>query len=253
MSQDCAAYVICTAPRSGSTLLCNLLAATGVAGNPDSHFHEPSLAGWLEAYGLTPRPGAGEREVLEAVFAAARAEGSRGGMFGLRMQRHSFDFFAGRLAVLFPDRAGDRARIEAAFGPVRFIHLSRGDKVEQAVSFVRARQTGLWHAAPDGSELERLSPPAEPRYDARAIAVEVEALTAQDRAWQDWFAREAIAPMRLGYDALAADPGAALRRVLGFLGRDPAAAEGVVPGVAKLSDALSRDWVARFRAERGGG
>ncbi|MEO1275711.1 MAG: Stf0 family sulfotransferase [Pseudomonadota bacterium] len=45
-------YVICTAPRSGSTLLCHLLRATGVAGWPGSHFHRPSLTGWLDAYGL---------------------------------------------------------------------------------------------------------------------------------------------------------------------------------------------------------
>lgn len=28
------AYVICTAPRSGSTLLCRMLGATGIAGQP---------------------------------------------------------------------------------------------------------------------------------------------------------------------------------------------------------------------------
>ena len=37
---DFEAYVICTSPRSGSTLLCKLLVATGVAGLPASHFHE---------------------------------------------------------------------------------------------------------------------------------------------------------------------------------------------------------------------
>ncbi|MBT6203829.1 MAG: sulfotransferase, partial [Rhodospirillaceae bacterium] len=37
-------YVICTSPRSGSTLLCSLLAATGLAGNPCSHFHDPSIS-----------------------------------------------------------------------------------------------------------------------------------------------------------------------------------------------------------------
>ena len=37
-------YVLCTSPRSGSTLLCKLLAATGVAGNPDSYFHRPAVS-----------------------------------------------------------------------------------------------------------------------------------------------------------------------------------------------------------------
>ena len=45
-------YIICTSPRSGNTLLCKLLAATNVAGVPGSHFHVPSLEGWLAAYDL---------------------------------------------------------------------------------------------------------------------------------------------------------------------------------------------------------
>lgn len=40
---DYRAYVICTSPRSGSTLLCKLLAATGQAGKPKSYFHKPDL------------------------------------------------------------------------------------------------------------------------------------------------------------------------------------------------------------------
>lgn len=244
-------YVICTSPRSGSTLLCNLLAKTGVAGNPDSWFHQSSLAYWLEMHDLSADPAASEGEVLEAIFRAAIAAGSRGGMFGLRLQRDSFDFFVGKLAVLHPGLSSDAERFHAAFGRTAYIHLTRGDKVEQAVSYVKAKQSCLWHVAPDGSEIERLSAPREPVYDAGAIRACVESMEAADRDWKAWFAREGIAPLRVAYEAFSAAPVDTLRDVLVHLGLDPDAANGIEPGVAKLADATSRDWVARYRTETG--
>ena len=244
------AYVLCTAPRSGSTLLCRLLAATGIAGRPGSHFHEPSLAEWLADHDLTEVPGRPERDTVAAVFAAAIEHG-RGGtpIFGLRLQRHSFAFFTEKLALLHPEHAGDVARIEAAFGRTLFIHLTRADKIEQAVSLVRAEQTGLWHRAADGSELERTAPPREPSYDFESIRAAYEQLMGYERDWADWFARESLDPLRLTYDALSADPAGTLAAVLEALGLAREAAGGVTPGTARLADATSRDWVVRFRAE----
>ena len=132
-------YIICTSPRSGSTLLCKLLAATGISGNPDSHFHRPSLAAWRKSHGVGEIDGEDERSTLARVFAAAIAKGSGDtGMFGLRMQRGSADYFMEKLAVLHPGPGSDRARIEAAFGRTLLVYLSRADKVAQAVSCVKA-------------------------------------------------------------------------------------------------------------------
>lgn len=245
-------YVICTSPRSGSTLLCKLLAATGVAGNPGSYFHEPSLSDWLSDFDLAPDPSATERDVLAEIFRAAMAKGSLDtGTFGLRLQRHSFDFFTEKLAVLYPESSRDAQRLQAAFGRTLFVHLTRRDKVEQAVSYVKAEQTGLWHAAPDGTELERLSPPQTPVYDASEIRARYDELTAYDRDWEHWFAAEEISPLRLTYEALSKDPIETLCRTLDELGLEREAAAGVEPGVAKLADGTSRDWVARFRSELG--
>ena len=71
-------YVICTAPRSGSTLLCGLLAATHVAGDPDSHFHATSRDAWLADYGLTRDDDASDQQTLRAIFDAAMARGDDG-------------------------------------------------------------------------------------------------------------------------------------------------------------------------------
>jgi trehalose 2-sulfotransferase len=244
------AYMICTAPRSGSTLLCKLLAATGVAGNPASWFYGASLAEWHEELDLVPQPRATEREVLDTVFRAAIQKGSDGkGPFGLRQQGESFPFLFGKLALLCPDQTTDKDRFENVFGKTLFIHLTRPDKVEQAVSYVKAEQTGLWHVAPDGTELERVAPHCEPAYDRNELRACITMLTDYDRVWNAWFLRERITPFRISYDNLAADPIATLKDALDALGLDRAAANGVTPGVRKLADHVNRDWATRYRAE----
>ncbi|MEM8647519.1 MAG: Stf0 family sulfotransferase, partial [Pseudomonadota bacterium] len=244
------AYVICTSPRSGSTLLCKLLAATGIAGKPASYFHEPSVSEWAEDLDLSLDMSQPERQVLEQVFAAAVAEGSGGTeLFGLRLQRHSFEFFTRKLAVLQPAHLSDLERLTAAFGRTAVIHLARDDKVEQAVSYVKAGQSGLWHAAPDGTELERLSEPQPLVYDPGSIGASVAEFTAYDQQWNEWFQAQSIIPLRLTYDKLAENPQRVLGSVLEYLGLDPRAASGVQPAVAKLADEVSAEWVRRYRAE----
>ena len=40
----------------------------------------------------------------------------------------------------------------------RYLHLSREDKLAQAVSDLKAEQSGLWHVFTDGSERETTDP-----------------------------------------------------------------------------------------------
>lgn len=242
-------YVICTSPRSGSTLLCKLLAATGIAGNPASYFHNPSISDWLNQFDLTPEASTPARSILDSIFKAAIIEGSLDtGMFGLRLQQPSFDFFSLKLAVLYPGHSSDTQRFRAAFGETLFIHLTRRDKVEQAVSYVKAEQTGLWHMAPDGTELERQSPPQTPTYNEDLIRERVGELTAYDRMWESWFAAENTDPLCITYETLSADPIKMLSRVLDHLGLDSQSIIDVKPDVAKLADKTNQDWVARFRS-----
>lgn len=244
------AYVICTSPRSGSTLLCRLLRQCDQAGFPGSHFHEPSLEKWLGYYGLRRDEFGKKTEALRAVFDAAIAFGKAGDdIFALRLQRHSFEFFAGQLALLYPLRQTDKSRIEAAFGRTLFIHLTRENKLNQAISYVKAEQSGLWHRAPDGTELERLSEPREPRYDRVAISSKLTQFAQMEAEWQAWFSKECISPLRLTYDELSLAPYATLTRVLGAIGLKSAHVREQAPPVAKLADATNAEWAERFRAE----
>jgi LPS sulfotransferase NodH len=239
-----ASYILCTTPRSGSTLLCGLLRDTGCAGDPQSYFHQPSLANWCG--GLKLPLGSS----ISKIFTEARRVGSgNSDLFGLRMQRHSFDFWMAQLAKLHPSQTSDLGRIEAAFGRTAFIHLTRTDKIAQAVSLVRATQSGLWHRNADGSELERLSTPQNLRYDHAAIGQQLDELTVFEDQWKTWFRHAGITPLTISYEALAADPTATLNDVFIHLRLDQTRVQNAAPPTAKLADDINLQWAHRFATE----
>ena len=243
-------YIICTSPRSGSTLLCSLLTAVGIAGNPKSYFHDCSIDEWLHYFDLVPDASLSERDTLVKIFKAAITQGSNSNdIFGLRVQRFSFEFLRQKLAVLHPEHITDAERFKAVFGNTLYIHLTRQNKVEQSVSYVKATQSGLWHASPDGTELERLSPPQELKYDGGEILKQIEEMNAYDQGWTEWFAKEKINPLQIKYETLSENPIKILCMVLEKLGLDSASANEVEISVGKLADQTSEDWVNRFRSE----
>lgn len=239
------AYVLCATPRSGSTLLCDLLTATGVAGEPHSYLRAEDIGYWAGEWGISGSPAdAGfERAYLAAMARAGRA-GT--GMFGLRLMWRSVGEAAARFDAALGGASDLARRFEQAFGPTLFIHLSRRDKLAQAASLVRAEQTGLWHLAADGSERERTAPARTPAFDAARISRTREMLAADDAAWSGFFARRGIGPLRLWYEDLAADPPAVLAETLSALGCDPAVAATVGVRTAKMADATNAAWVARI-------
>ncbi len=240
-------YIICGTPRSGSTLLCDLLAATNVAGAPDSFFMRAVDPVWARAWDLPERGDLSGAAYAAAYLAAAtRAGTAETGVFGLRVMRENLDGLVGMIDAVYPGLASDLARLQAAFGEVLFVHLSRLDKLAQAVSLIKAEQSGLWHIGPDGVELERLSPPQVPEYHFARIRAMVAELEGYDAAWLRWFAAQGIAPLRIGYDDLSADPVAEVARICAALGVAEPAAGSLLPGVAKLADATSMAWMRQY-------
>jgi len=240
--------VICATPRCGSTLMCHMLRATGVAGHPESWFHRPDLAEWCGQYGVSVDPALDPAGAMRACVAQAMIEG-RGatGVFGLRLQYKSLAYLMDQLAGAFPHAPNDPARLEAAFGPLSYIYLRREDKLAQAISRVRAEQSGLWHKAPDGTEIERLSEPQDPMFDRARLSEVIAELEAHERGWMDWFARHKITPFALDYETLSQDPRHHLRRVLGFLDLPAAAADRVDVPTAKLADSVNAAWADAYR------
>jgi trehalose 2-sulfotransferase len=245
-------YIICGTSRTGSTLLCNLLASTKTTGNPDSFYGRKFMSAWAEEWQLPGRDTMSERDYNIAYLRAAVAAGKGGTeIFGLRLMRENLDELSVILDQVFPQLPSDRARLERAFGHILYIHLSREDKLAQAISLVKAEQTGLWHTAPDGTEIERLAPSKEPHYDFARIKREVQELESYDAAWNSWFAAQGIEPLRIGYETLSTNPAAALTGICEALGVQPPNTRDISPGVAKMADGTSQDWMRRYRSDIG--
>jgi trehalose 2-sulfotransferase len=104
-------------------------------------------------------------------------------VFGMRLMWRDFANLSNRLAVFYPGLQTNLSRFEATFGPTKFVHLSRKDKVAQAVSRIKAEQSGLWHVDENGKERERLKPSQTPIYDAGVISGQVAECEVHDAAW----------------------------------------------------------------------
>jgi LPS sulfotransferase NodH len=257
-------YLVCSTQRSGSTLLCELLKGTEVAGVPDEYFETLRASSlprqprqYFESSGVadiaerlaTLMPGRREQPgEFEGWFKYVLQRGtSRNGVFGAKMMWNYFDDFRDRVRELpgLEDLPLTEA-LDAIFPSLRIIFVRRRDKVAQAVSLWKAIQTEQWRAEArvDSGESER---PAE--YDYRALGHLVHELHRWDARWEDWFHATGREPIRVIYEEFIHTRAATVGRVLDALGVDPPQREGEKGPMRRQADDLSRDWVARFRED----
>jgi LPS sulfotransferase NodH len=239
-------YLVCATERSGSTLLCELLAGTGVAGHPEEFFEFLSATGRVrqprEYFPADADPSILEllaplEEPLPAVpharrLADARERGSTpNGVFGAKMMwAYLPDFLA-------------HGEPEAQLGPLRWIHVERRDTLAQAISLWRAVQTAQWRA--EG----RSDADAEPVFHAGAIAHLKARQEEHAAAWRAWFAERGIEPLEIVYEEFAQEPQPAICRALDHIGVPSEGVPVPEPPMRRQSDARSQEWVDRFRDE----
>ena len=231
-------YLICATPRSGSTLLCGLLASTEVAGRPESYFRAPDQQSWADRWTVSRR--ADGSIDYRAFVRAARAAGSTpNGVFAARIMWGTLDDLVAQLRGV--GSAGtDLDVLTDAFGPVGFVFLRRRDTVAQAVSWAKAEQTQYWH--PGNIAV------GEPRYDFDEIHHWHVLVDQHNAAWQDWFGCQGVRPYELWYEELAADPAGAVRDLLSYLGLPSPPDHKIVARDRRQADQTNADWVARYRA-----
>ena len=98
------AYLICATPRTGSSLLCGLLASTGVAGNPESYFRQQDEPSWAAQWGISGTDGTFDYALyLQTALAAGRSEN---GVFGARVMWGTLDEIIDKLGTLYPTSLG---------------------------------------------------------------------------------------------------------------------------------------------------
>lgn len=260
-------YLVCATPRSGSTLLCHELGRTGVAGHPEEYFEA------LRRSGLPRRPheyfdpdrhaniverlafrempdGAAEPNPLwhpdtyDQYLDWALTQGTTAnGVFGAKLMWGYLGDFADLLRGI--EGMGGRPLPELlgrAFPGLRYVQITRQNKVRQAVSLWKAVQTQAWRRE-TGEHTERQ---AELVFSFRAINYLVRLLTAHDASWDAYFLGLGYEPLKVTYEELAESTDAVIRRVLEHLGI-PAPNDMTLeaPRLSVQADEVTEEWVRR--------
>ena len=231
-------YVICSTPRSGSNFLCELLQRTEVAGRPDEYFWNPPAG--HERWAVS--------EYRAYVEGIQQAGTTPNGVFGIKLMWAYFGEVVARLGALTGQADASPPEVLAAVFPnLKYVWLTRRDKVRQAISWHRALTTQRWRSTDTVGE-----DAPEPTFDFETIGALVGVATVDDGAWREFFDRHGIEPLTIVYEDLEQDPEQACRRVLDFLQLSASA-----PSPAqdwrhqRQADALTDEWVARYHALNG--
>jgi LPS sulfotransferase NodH len=256
-------YLVCATPRSGSTLLCEGLKATGIAGRPEEYFEADP------ATGRPPRPqdylrGAGDPDVLallgdatppapprysslagvdsyaEHLDRARRWGTTPNGVFGAKLM---WDHVC-RLQQLAGEPGLTPLELLAElFDEPCYVWVRREDVVRQAVSLWRAMQTQSWRAdRPGAASAER-----RPRYSFAALRHLVARLNDHDARWARLFATGDTPVLAVTYEQLTADLAGAVGRTLDHIGVQSQDDRGhAAPRMRRQADELSEEWVIAY-------
>jgi trehalose 2-sulfotransferase len=261
-------YLVCATPRSGSTLLCHLLDETGLAGHPEEYFealrhsglprrpHEyfdpdrhANIVERLAFREMPDRPATPNElwqpETYDRYLAWALREGTTpNGVFGAKLMWGYLGDFAQLLRGIDGlDGLPVPELLERAFPNLRYIRITRQDKVRQAVSLWRAVQTQAWRRENGGDDKRQAR---EPTFSFRAINYLVRLLTAHDASWDAYFLGLGHEPLSVTYEELAESHEPVVRRVLEHVGVEvPVDLRVEAPRLQAQADDLSERWVAR--------
>ena len=141
---------------------------------------------------------------------------------------------------------GDGSLLSAAFPDLKYVFVSRSDKVRQAVSLWRALQTWVWRKAEGHPDNEPL-PDKRAVYSFDAIDHLLDQLRRHEDAWRGFFFRIGQQPLPIFYEEVAGDLDGTVARVLDALGLErPQASEPAPRAMARQSDDLSESWVQNY-------
>lgn len=233
--------LICSIPRSGTSLFCSYLTQTGLASQPGEWLGKRNEEAWKRQQGLPL-----DLPQVEYLRALQKAKRSPNGVFALKIMWFQLRPFLERVRKENPQWSenSDLELIEAILGKCCFIHIKREDTVAFGVSLYLAQLTHRWRSF--GSLQSYIEPPVA--YAHKPILQFVE--SHRQPRWPGFFKRNGITPMELTFeDITAADPDDLVRRVFAF-------AQIPSPGqpfgfqrnrtTSKTGGSLTGQWKARF-------
>ena len=280
MTETNSSYLVCATPRSGSTLICQALKATGVAGRPEEYFEalrhsgrprrpeeyfegvdDRSILGHLGERGVGDEPAQRSplwsRTAYDRYLEWALESGTTpNGVFGAKLMWGYFGDFVSLLRNV-PEYADLPLAelLDAVFPDLTFVRVVRANKVRQAVSLWKAVQTATWRQdgepAGDGdadppyrSYLQEHRP--QLRFHYGAIEHLLNRILIEEAHWDAFFEHARIRPVLVLYENFEAEYEVATRSVLDRLEIEVPADLRIEPRMRKQSDGINDDWTRRY-------
>lgn len=193
-------YCILSTPRSGSTMFCDALTSTGLAGFPREHLREPSIA--LEQYGNFDSD-----RYIRAIKSLHTTPNS---VFGTKLISH----FIERYIFITEGKLNPLDYFD------NFIYLVRKDKVAQAVSLFMAQKSGVWkiNKAEKLSDYQnRISSRSITKDDLEQVHTLHDRLLKEEQHLEQLCDRNNINPLVIYYEDLTVDLYSNIEKILRYL------------------------------------
>lgn len=227
---DIRPYIICSTPRCGSTLLCDLLTQSGELGVPHEYLNISSHG--LELMGRFGIDGSDPDLARTYLDTLKRLRTSPNGVFGLKAHHN-------QLNILM-----DPPLLNEVFPKVQFAQIVRRNRIAQAISFAIAFQTQQWDSTKKKEN--------EPTYDAGLIDQCLAQILNQETEWTYFFQVNAIQPHVIHYEDLLEDSASVCRAFVDFAGFETDFEFAIKTSkFSRQSNQVNVDWENRYKSERG--
>jgi LPS sulfotransferase NodH len=215
--------VVLSTPRSGSTLLCQLLDRVGLCTAHEYFQHEEYIPLLAYRWNCVDK---GQVDWQRYARALERRRTSDQGVLGLKLHGTHLHYF---LEALPHFSAGER----------EFVWLQRRDKLQQAVSFGIARQTNQW-----SSEFAKQ---AEARYDFEYFHKRLKMIHFQEDIIRAFLALRSLPHRLVYYEDVVERPEAILHDVFGVATDKALTAGG--RGLRKQGNSRNEEFVRQLAEE----
>ncbi|RAZ92872.1 hypothetical protein DPM33_03155 [Mesorhizobium hawassense] len=216
-------FAICTAPRSGSNFLSQLLSSTGQLGRPLEYFNGPG-----RRYFDDPDYPDDRNAQIEKILTMGATPN---GIYGLKIFAYQNDWVE------------DEIEWTARLPNLQFIFLRRRDILGQAISWARALQTGQYRHGQTST--------GEAAFDGQAILDRLRAIAIEYARWEMYFARNEIAALPVVYEDVANAPQQAVDSIAGLFNLHHVRADARQVSVILQRDESTEKWRRRFVEEFG--
>jgi LPS sulfotransferase NodH len=233
-------YIVCALPRSGSTLLCEGLAQTRQTGIPKEYFHQPLREQFQAQWQLSD---ASFSTYFEEVLKQATTSN---GVFGFKIMYPDLPPLIDQLrqSARTPNLPAINV-LQQFFPDLQLIFIHRRDHIRQAISLVRARQTGIWQHHPEQSQTQQ---DVELSYDSAVIDQAILEITRWEGAWRLFFEQIDSHPWTIVYEDFIRNYPNTIQATLNFLGQ-PHLQDIPTPRLEKIADQTTEDWFYRYIGE----